>query len=114
MLSQPPPPPLRQPGQASMAFLEDLLSEKIRWGPLLAYCFMHGMTFTTEQGSLEPELDEAQYLQVATDALAGMQLWLPRLGLQHLTRPGARIGGRWGSVGVSLQGPAAFKVLFGR
>ena len=61
----------------------------LRWGPLLAWSFLHGMEFTKENGYLEPHMNMHNYLQVADDALEGIRFMLPQLGVQPRPRPPA-------------------------
>lgn len=79
-----------------MAFLEDLMGSRVRWGPLLAFCYMQGCEFTTAAGGyLAPDMEEPLYEQMADDALRGLSMWLPRLGVDR-TRPGVWPGSGWG------------------
>lgn len=78
----------QSPLQASKAFLDDVVESQVRWGPLLAYAFCHGCRFQQAPGLgyLEPVIDLPLYQQIAGDALAGLRLWLPRLGVQPIAR----------------------------
>jgi hypothetical protein len=92
-------------GQASIKFLEDLEGKHVRYGPLVAYGYMQGCTFTSERGWVEPFVDDAMWKQLANDALAGLRLWLPRLGGAVLPRPGKRV--LRGSAGFCIDQVAA-------
>ena len=85
-----------QAGQACISFLEDLQGSHVRWGPLLAFCYLHGCEFSSAQGYLEPYVETPLYMQLADDALKGIDHWLPRLGI-HRTKCAAT--GLWGVFG---------------
>lgn len=80
--------------QAADEFLKDLLSGNsgsgwkggLRWGPLLAWSFLHDCPFTTTNGYLEPMMSEAEYMQVADDALQGIRFCLPQFGIKPQPR----------------------------
>ena len=85
--------------EAAKRFLLDLQAKTpdtegwaggVRWGPLLAYSWMHNCRYTQNpEGYIEPAIGTDTYKQLADDALAGIQLWLPRLGLERVHRRGA-------------------------
>ena len=79
--------------QAADEFLKDLLAVEsgwkggLRWGPLLAWSFLHGTEFPSKNGYLEPMMDHHQYMQVADDALEGIRFTLPQFGIKPRPRP---------------------------
>ena len=80
--------------QAADEFLKDLLSADamgwkggLRWGPLLAWSWLHDIRFHTKNGYLEPLMLAGDYLRVADDALEGIRFMLPQFGVQPRPRP---------------------------
>ena len=83
--------------EAAIAFLLDLQGKTtetlgwsggVRWGPLLAFAWMHNCRFAQNPaGYVEPTINAELYQQLASDALDGIQQWLPRLGLERVHRP---------------------------
>ena len=79
--------------------MTDLAEDSVRWGPLLAYSYMQGCEFSIAPGLnyLQPNIDVPLYMRLGEDALEGMRMWLPRLGLQRVARPGPYGARAWRS-----------------
>jgi hypothetical protein len=81
--------------QAATTFLEHLIANKIHYGPVLAYAFMHSCSVA--------DITQFMWVQMATDAIEGIKEWLPGLIGQGqaqalLARPGSQVG--MGSAGI--------------
>jgi hypothetical protein len=66
----------------------------VRWGPLLAYCYMHGCDFhCVNDGArvyVVPSVSTEMYAQIGWDVINAVRRWFPRLGLTLRMRPGAQ------------------------
>ena len=66
----------------------------VRWGPLLAYCYMHGCDFDCiKDGALAyvvPLVEDDVYAQIGWDVINAVRQWFPRLGLTPTARPEAQ------------------------
>ena len=63
----------------------------VRWGPLLAYCYMHGCEFNFindgARSYVVPVVEDEVYKQIAVDVITAVRRWFPRLGLIPTVRP---------------------------
>jgi len=63
----------------------------VRWGPLLAYCYMHGCEFrfvkVGARSYVVPVVEDEVYKQIAVDVITAVRRRFPWLGLVPSVRP---------------------------
>jgi hypothetical protein len=73
---------------------DNMGNPQVRWGPLLAYCYMHGCDFDSVNDGMRtyvvPVVSTEMYTQIGWDVINAVRRWFPRLGLTLRMRPGAQ------------------------